>query len=66
MFRQIEQERKVYYTQFERQQKGGVDITSRLLLNCFSRAVVNAEDTLSSVLFKAELWNRIDLIPVNE
>jgi Fic family protein len=68
MSRQIEQERKAYYTQLERQQKGSVDITSWLswFLNCFTRAVVNAEDTLSSVLFKAELWNRINPDPVNE
>jgi Fic family protein len=68
MSRQIEQERKAYYTQLERQQKGSVDITSWLswFLNCFSRAVFNAEDTLSSVLFKAELWNRINPDPVNE
>lgn len=68
MSRQIEQERKAYYTQLERQQKGDVDITAWLswFLHCFSRAVVNAEDTLSSVLFKAELWNRINPDPVNE
>jgi Fic family protein len=68
MSRQIEQERKAYYTQLERQQKGSVDITPWLswFLNCFSRAVVNAEDTLSSILFKAELWNRINPDPVNE
>jgi Fic family protein len=68
MSRQIEQERKAYYTQLERQQKSSVDITSWLswFLHCFSRAVVNAEDTLSSVLFKAELWNRLNPDPVNE
>jgi Fic family protein len=68
MSRQIEQERKAYYTQLERQQKGSVDISSWLswFLNCFLRAVVNAEDTLTSVLFKGELWNRINLYPVNE
>ena len=49
MSRQIKQERKAYYTQLERQQKGSVDITSWLswFLNCFSHAVVNAEETLS-------------------
>ena len=65
----IEQERKAYYTQLERQQKSSVDITTSWLswfLNCFWRAVVNAEDTLASVLFKAELWNRINPDPVNE
>ena len=68
MSRQIELERKAYYTQLERQQKNSVNITSWLswFLNCFSHAVVNAEDTLSSVLFKAELWNRINRDPVNE
>jgi Fic family protein len=68
MSRQIEQERKAYYTQLERQQKGSVNITSWLswFLNCFLRAVVNAEDTLSSVFFKVELWDRINLYPVNE
>jgi Fic family protein len=68
MSRQIEQERKAYYTQLEIQQKGSVDITSWLswFLTCFSRAVDNAEYTLSSVLFKAELWNRVNPDPVNE
>ncbi len=68
MSRHIAQERKAYYTQLERQQKGSVDSTPWLswFLNCFSHAVDNAEDTLSSVLFKAELWNRINPAPVNE
>jgi len=68
MSRQIEQERKAYYTQLEKQQKGSIDITPWLswFLKCFSHAVDNAEDTLASVLFKAELWNRINRDPVNE
>ncbi len=66
--RQIEKERKAYYMQLERQQKGSVDITAWLLwfLDCVSHAIDNAKDTLSSILFKAELWNRINLAPVNE
>lgn len=68
MSKQIEKERKAYYTELERQQKGSVDITSWLswFLNCFSHAIDNAEDTLSSVLFKAELWNWINPAPANE
>ncbi len=68
MSRQIEKERKAYYIQLERQQKGSVDITAWLLwfLDCVSHAIDNAKATLSSVLFKAELWNRINLAPVNE
>lgn len=68
MSKQIEQERKEYYIQLERQQKGNVDITPWLswFLNCLGRAVDNAEETLASVLFKAELWNRINPDPVND
>ncbi len=64
MSRQLEKERKEYYAQLERQQKGSLDITSWLswFLNCFSHAVDNAEETLSSVLFKAALWNRINQV----
>ena len=68
MSRQIEKERKAYYMQLERQQKGSVDITAWLLwfLDCVSHAIDNAKDTLSSILSKAELWSRINLAPVNE
>ncbi|TKB05841.1 Fic family protein [Desulforhopalus sp. IMCC35007] len=68
MSRQIEKERKAYYMQLERQQKGRVDITAWLLwfLDCVSHAIDNAKDTLSSILSKAELWSRINLAPVNE
>lgn len=68
MSRQLEKERKEYYKQLERQQKGSLDITSWLswFLTCFSHAIDNAEDTLSSVLFKAALWNRINQAPLNE
>ena len=68
MSKQIEQERKEYYIQLERQQKGNVDITPWLswFLNCLGRAVDNAEETLASVLFKAELWDRINSDPVND
>ena len=68
MSRQIEKERKAYYLQLERQQKGNVDITAWLLwfLDCIFHSIDNAKDTLSLILFKAELWNRINLTPVNE
>ena len=68
MSRQIEKERKAYYLQLERQQKGNIDITDWLLwfLDCISHSIENAKDTLSLILFKAELWNRINLTPVNE
>ena len=68
MSRQLEKDRKEYYAQLERQQKGSLDITSWLswFLTCLSHAIDNAEDTLSTVLFKAALWNRINQASVNE
>lgn len=68
MSKQIEQERKDYYTQLERQQKGGIDLSNWLswFLSCLLRAIHNAEDTLSTVLFKARLWDYIKLSPIND
>ena len=68
MSRQIEQERKTYYTQLKRQQRGTPDITEWLVwfLSCLLRAIESAEDTLSAVLFKARLWEVINRRPVND
>ncbi len=68
MSSQLERERKEYYTQLERQQKGGLNITPWLswFLCCFSHAVDNADKRLTSVLFKAAVWGRINQEPVNE
>ena len=58
---QIESERKDYYNQLERQQRSTPDISNWLewFLGCLGRAISRAEQTLSNVLFKAELWNKI-------
>jgi len=69
MSAQIEAEKKQYYLNLERSQKGGVDITSWLewFLGCLGRAVAGAEDGLASVLRKAKIWERINSqSPVNE
>ncbi|PID76786.1 MAG: cell filamentation protein Fic [Deltaproteobacteria bacterium] len=68
MSRQIENERREYYTRLERQQRGGLDITPWLLwfLTCFSHAVDDAESTLALVLFKARLWNFISQFRINK
>jgi Fic family protein len=69
MSAQIEAEKKQYYLNLERSQKGGVDITSWLewFLGCLGRAVAGAEDGLASVLRKAKVWERINSqSPVNE
>jgi len=68
MSAQIETERKVYYAQLERQQRGSVDITGWLawFLDCLGRAIGAAEDTLSAVLYKAEFWKIANRKPVSE
>ena len=64
---QIEAERKHYYNQLEKQQRGTLDITDWLswFLDCLGRSIANAENTLGNVLFKARLWDRINQNPVN-
>ncbi|HWY29997.1 MAG TPA: Fic family protein [Candidatus Acidoferrum sp.] len=69
MSTQIEAEKKQYYLNLERSQKGGVDITSWLewFLGCLGGAVAGAEDGLANVLRKAKVWGRINnQAPVNE
>lgn len=65
---QIERERKAYYAHLERQQRSDPDITDWLswFLDCLGRAVGNAETSLSNVLFKAEIWSKINQFQVNE
>lgn len=65
---QIELERKDYYKQLERQQRGTSDITTWLLwfLDCLRRAICSAETTLDNVLYKSRLWEKINQKPVNE
>lgn len=66
--KQIESEKSQYYNQLEMQQRGELDITQWLIwfLDCMGHALINAEETLSSVLFKAKLWDKINQNPVNE
>lgn len=68
MSSQIEAERKEYYLQLERGQRNGLDVTLWLewFLGCLSRAIAKADETLSGVLQKARLWERVNLQPVNE
>lgn len=65
---QIEGERKSYYDQLERQQRSTPDITAWLewFLDCLGRAISSADTTLGNVLFKAQLWDKINQNPVNE
>ena len=65
---QFESERKDYYDQLEKQQRGTPEVTGWLewFLDCLGRAIANAEEALSAVLFKAQLWKKINRQPVNE
>ncbi len=60
MSSQIQQERKTYYENLERTQKGDLDITPWLewFLDCLNRAFERAEITLAAVLKKAGFWER--------
>lgn len=65
---QIEAERKHYYAQLEKQQRATPDITDWLswFLDCLGRAIANAETILGNVLFKAQLWDKINQKRVND
>lgn len=65
---QIERERKAYYECLEQQQRSGTDITHWLswFLDCLDNALTSAETTLSKVLFKAEVWKKINQAPIND
>ena len=66
--KQIESERKDYYEQLEHQQRSTPDATPWIewFLGCLGRAIENAEDSLRTVLFKAQLWGSINQRTVNE
>ena len=68
MSAQIRRQRDEYYTTLERTQKGKIDVTRWLawFLECLSRAVEGAQDTLGSVLKKASFWERFAKEPLNE
>ena len=68
MSAQIESERKEYYAVLERSQKGDLDITDWLtwFVACLGRSLERAEETLSAVLRKARVWERIGSGGVNE
>ena len=68
MSSQIEAERKEYYLQLERGQRNGLDVTPWLewFLACLGRAIANADQTLSGVLQKARVWEKVNQQPVND
>ena len=65
---QIETERKEYYHQLERKQRGSPEITEWLkwFLDCLGRAISSADTKLGNVLFKVQLWDKMNQNPVTE
>ena len=59
---------KEYYEVLERTQRGDGDITEWILwfLSCFEKALDSTEETLSSVMRKAEFWERHRDVSFNE
>jgi Fic family protein len=62
MSTQIEAEKKEYYENLERTQKGGMDITPWLVwfLSCLGRALARADQSLAGIMQKASTWERIN------
>jgi Fic family protein len=65
---QIQRERKDYYNNLERTQRGTLDVTEWLswFLGTLHRAVGNSQHTLDTVLAMARFWQRWATTPLNE
>jgi len=68
MSAQIQQERDAYYDILEQTQRGNTDITLWMewFLGCLGRAIEGAQSTLARVIAKAQFWDRIRNISLNE
>jgi Fic family protein len=65
---QIQREREDYYDHLERTQKGNMDVTVWLqwFLGCLLRAMEGAGATVDQVLLKAQFWQSLAGMPLNE
>jgi Fic family protein len=68
MSSQIEKERKDYYIQLEWTQKGSLDITAWLqwFIACLGRAIESANQALGVILYKTQVWEKVNLYSLNE
>lgn len=68
MSARIEAERRDYYAVLETSQRGDLDVTNWLawFIECLGRSLDHAEETLSGVLFKARVWQRVGPTGVND
>ena len=57
---QIQKEKESYYEELQRAQRGTLDATRwvKWFLECHKRAVLTAEERLSSIFAKADFWQR--------
>jgi len=65
---QLRLKRSDYYKVLEKTQKGSSDVTPWLewFLDCLTRAIQGAENTLKSVLYKARFWEKLSTLSLNE
>lgn len=68
MSAQIRMERKQYYEILEQTQKGNLDITEwvKWFLDCLINTLKSTDSILTSVLFKADFWNKHSTKNLNE
>jgi Fic family protein len=68
MSAQIQHDRVAYYDMLEKTQKGTVDLTPWLewFLDCLRRAIDGAEQLLGGVLAKAQFWQHMQGVTLNE
>jgi Fic family protein len=66
--KQIQKERKSYYAILEQTQKGTLTITPWIqwFFSCLGRAIKDALSTLDTILYKAQFWETLAEIPLNE
>ncbi len=68
MSAQIRHERGTYYRILEQTQAATMDVTSWIewFLTCLTRAIEAAQVTLTGVIVKARVWERLRDVPLNE
>jgi Fic family protein len=68
MSAQIELERSTYYDRLKSAQQMTLDITHWLVwfLECLGRAIDEAQNRLAGVLKKAQIWDRVNLVSIND
>jgi Fic family protein len=66
--KQIQLERKAYYDVLEKTQKGELEITTWIqwFLSCLERAIEDALSALDAIKNKAQFWESLAKVPLNE